>query len=203
MAVYAFLRGSVAIKGAGVIALDVGGVGYEVHVPEPVQRRLVVGQEITLLTHCHIREDAFTIFGFLREEDKRVFDMLLSVSGIGPKLAMSVVSAMSVQEFGRALLESDVDAFTKISGVGKKTAQRIVLEMKAKLGQDAELKAIMGEDAEAANGDDRDDVIAALLALGCTPGEAKKAATGARRDLGDKAAPEDVVKAALRSLARV
>jgi len=201
--VFAFLRGAVALKGAGAIALDVGGVGYSVHVPDPVQRRLAVGQEVTLLTHCHIREDAFTIFGFLREDDKRVFDMLLGVSGIGPKLAMAVVSAMTVQEFGRALLESDVDAFTKIGGVGKKTAQRIVLEMKDKLGQDAELKAILGEDAEASNGDDRDDVIAALLSLGCTPGEAKKAATGARRDLGDKAAAEEIVKAALRSLARV
>jgi Holliday junction DNA helicase RuvA len=201
--VFAFLRGAVALKGAGAIALDVGGVGYQVHVPEPVQRRLAVGQEVTLITHCHIREDAFTIFGFLREEEKRVFDMLLGVSGIGPKMAMAVVSAMSVAEFGRALLESDVDAFTKISGVGKKTAQRIVLEMKAKLGQDAELKAIMGEDAGSGDSGDRDDVIDALLALGCTPGEAKKAATGARRELGDKAAPEDVVRAALRSLARV
>lgn len=200
---FAFLRGVVALKQAGAIALDVGGVGYEVHVPEPVQRRLAVGQEVTLITHCHIREDAFTIFGFLREEEKRVFDMLLGVSGIGPKMAMAVVSAMSVAEFGRALLESDVEAFTKISGVGKKTAQRIVLEMKAKLGQDAELKAIMGEDAGSGDSGDRDDVIDALLALGCTPGEAKKAATGARRELGDKAAPEDVVRAALRSLARV
>lgn len=199
---FAFLRGAVAVKGAGVIALDVGGVGYEVHVPDPVHRRLALGQEVTLLTHCHIREDAFTIFGFLREDEKRVFDMLLGVSGIGPKLAMAVVSAMSTAEFGRALLESDVDAFTKISGVGKKTAQRIVLEMKAKLGQDAELKAIMGEDAESVGGD-RDDVMDALLALGCTPGEAKKAATGARRELGPNAAPEEVVKAALRSLARV
>lgn len=200
---FAFLRGAVALKGAAVIALDVGGVGYEVHVPDSLYRRLAVGQEITLLTHCHIREDTFTIFGFLREDDKRVFDMLLGVSGIGPKLAMAVVSAMSVAEFGRALLDSDVDAFTKISGVGKKTAQRIVLEMKAKLGQDAELKAILGEDAESTNGHDRDDVIDALLALGCTPGEAKKAATGARRELGAAAAAEEIVKTALRSLARV
>jgi len=200
---FAFLRGAVALKGAGAIALDVGGVGYQVHVPEPVQRRLALGQEVTLITHCHIREDAFTIFGFLREEDKRVFDMLLGVSGIGPKMAMAVVSAMSVAEFGRALLESDVDAFTKISGVGKKTAQRIVLEMKAKLGQDAELKAIMGEDLDSAEGGDRDDVMDALMALGCTPGEAKKAASGARRNLGAEAAAEEIVKAALRSLARV
>ncbi len=200
---FAFLRGAVAVKGAGVIALDVGGVGYEVHVPEPVQRRLALGQEVTLITHCHIREDAFTIFGFLREDEKRVFDMLLGVSGIGPKLAMAVVSAMSVAEFGRAVLESDVDAFTKISGVGKKTAQRIVLEMKAKLGQDAELKAILGEDADSSDSGDRDDVMDALLSLGCTPGEAKKAATSARRELGPSAAPEEIVRVALRSLARV
>ncbi len=200
---FAFLRGVVALKGAGAIALDVGGVGYQVHVPEPVRRRLAVGQEVTLITHCHIREDAFTIFGFLREEDKRVFDMLLGVSGIGPKLAMAVVSAMSVAEFGRALLDSDVDAFTKIGGVGKKTAQRIVLEMKVKLGQDAELKAIMGEDAESTGGGDRDDVMDALMALGCTPSEAKKAASGARRRLGAEAAAEELVRAALRSLARV
>lgn len=199
---YAFLRGSVAHKGLDTIALDVHGVGFEVLVPDSTHRRLMQGQEVTLLTYCHIREDSFTIFGFLREEDKRVFEMLLDVSGIGPKLALAVVSKMTVAEFGRALLESDVDAFKGISGVGKKTAQRIVLEMKAKLGQDAELKAILGEDLEDPDAP-RDDVIDALLALGCTPSEAKKAAAGARHDLGDKAKDADLVKAALRSLARV
>lgn len=199
---FAFLRGVVAHKGAATVALDVHGVGFQVQVPDPVHRRLVQGAETTLLTYCHIREDTFTVFGFLREEEKRVFEMLLDVSGIGPKLALAVVSKLSPMDFGRALLDSDVAAFDGIPGVGKKTAQRIVLEMKAKLGQDAELKAILGEDLEDPDAP-RDDVIDALLALGCTPSEAKKAAAGARRDLGEKAGDPELVKAALRSLARV
>ena len=199
---FAFLRGIVVHKGAHTVALDVHGVGFQVLVPEPVHRRLMQDAEATLLTYCHIREDSFTIFGFLRDEEKRVFEMLLGVSGIGPKLALAVVSKMSPAEFGRALLQSDVDAFTGIPGVGKKTAQRVVLEMKAKLGQDAELKAILGEDLDDPDAP-RDDVIDALLALGCTPSEAKKAAGTARRDLGNEAKDADLVKAALRTLARI
>ena len=199
---FAFLRGSVARKAADHIELDVNGVGYEVSVPESVYRKLVVDQETTLLTHCYIREDAFQIFGFLREEEKALFRMLLGISGIGPKVSLAVLSAMSVAEFGRAVLESDVNAFTRVSGIGKKTAQRIVLEMKAKLGQDAELSAILGETDERAT-PDSDDVIAALCSLGCTLAEARKAATAARKQVGAEASAEELVRAALRSMARV
>ena len=90
---FAFLRGIVAHKGPTTVSLDVHGVGFGVVVPDGVHRRLLQGAEITLLTYCHIREDAFTIFGFLREEEKRVFEMLLGVSGIGPKLALAVATA--------------------------------------------------------------------------------------------------------------
>jgi Holliday junction DNA helicase RuvA len=109
---------------------------------------------------------------------------------------------MSVAEFGRAVRENDVTAFTKIGGVGKKTGQRIVLEMKAKLGQDAELDAILGEPVSAEPTPDTDDVIGALCALGCTLAEARKAAATARKQLGDDATDENLVKAALRSIAR-
>ncbi len=199
---FAFLRGAVAHKGVETIALDVGGVGYEVFVPDSVHRRLGPGQETTLLTYCHIREDSFHIFGFLREEEKTLFTMLLGVSGIGPKVALAILSTISVPEFGRAILDSDVDAFTKVAGVGKKTAQRLVLEMKAKLGQDAELSAILGEEPVAED-ETSDDVIAALLSLGCTSVEAKKAAAGARKRLGGDARDEELVKNALRSMAKV
>lgn len=198
---FAFLRGAVARKPAGAIELDVNGVGYEVHVPDAVHRRLTVGAEATLLTYCHIREDAFQVFGFLREEEKALFTTLLTISGIGPKVALAVLSGMTVQVFGRAVLDNDVTAFTRISGIGKKGAQRIILEMKAKLGQDAELGAILGEQEEASADDD--DVIAALCALGCTLGEAKKAAAGARKKMGEDAPVEELVKAALRSMAKV
>jgi len=199
---FAFLRGTVARKALDHVELDVGGVGYLVWVSEQVQRKLVVNQETVLLTHCHIREDAFQIYGFLREEERTLFTMLLGITGVGPKVALAFLSAMSVSEFGRAVQDSDVTAFTKVSGVGKKTAQRVVLEMKARLGQDAELSAILGE-AEEATTPETDDVIAALCSLGCTMAEAKKAAQRARKGLGDEATVEELVKAALRSLAKV
>ena len=199
---FAFLRGIVARKAPEHIELDVGGVGYEVWVPVPVQGRLGLDQEATLLTYCHIREDAFQIYGFLREEERALFKTLLGVSGIGPKVALAVLSAMSVGEFGRAVQDNDVSAFTRVSGVGKKTGQRLILEMKARLGQDAELDAILGGPEETAT-PESDDVVAALCSLGCTLSEARKAAAIARKELGADAADEELVRIALRSLARV
>jgi holliday junction DNA helicase RuvA len=199
---FAFLRGVVAAKTLDQIHLDVNGIGYELFVPDTVHRRLTPEQTVTVLTYCHIREDSFQIFGFLRDEEKSLFMMLLSITGIGPKVALSFLSALSPADFGQAIKNSDVTAITKVPGVGKKTAQRVVLEMKAKMGQDAQLSAILGEDAELDDGGS-DDVQAALMALGCTPIEAKKSAVKARKDLGKGASDEDLVKSALRSMAKV
>jgi len=199
---FAFLRGTVALKAPSNIALDVNGVGYEVLVPESTHRRLGLHQEVTLLTHCHIREDVFQIFGFLKQEEKALFEMLLGVQGIGPKAALSVLSVLSPAAFGKALRENDITALTKAPGVGKKGAQRILLEIKAKLGQDPELSAIIGDPIPDADTPDGDDVYEALLSLGCTPPEARKAALTARKELGTEARDEDLVRAALRTLAR-
>ncbi len=200
---FAFLRGVVAHKGVNHIDLDVGGVGYEVFVPGNVLRKVVTEQPVTLLTHCHIREDLFQIFGFLREEEKLLFRMLLGVTGVGPKVALSVMSTLSVTQFAQAIRENDVTTLSKCPGLGKKTAQRIVLELKAKLGQDAELDAILGEPVGTAADDSSDDAIAALCAMGCTLGEARRVIAKARADLGNDATDEEVVKAALRSMAKV
>ncbi len=201
---YAFLKGTVERKAADHIELNVNGVGYEIHVPNSVYARIAPNQGVTLLTYCHIREDAFQIFGFLREDEKALFKSLLGVTGVGPRVALAILSVMSPSEFGRVVLESDVDAFKKVSGVGKKSGQRIVLEMKAKLGQDAELEAILGEPTVAANtASAGDDVVAALTSLGCTMAEAKQAASRARGELGEDAPDEELVKVALRSMAKV
>lgn len=199
---FAFLRGVVAAKTLDHIHLDVNGVGYEIHVPDSVHRRVTRDQTVTFLTYCHIREDSFQIFGFLREEEKSLFLMLLSINGIGPKVALSFLSALTPAEFGQAIMASDVTAITKVPGVGKKTAQRVVLEFKAKMGQDAELSAILGEDIDFDDAGS-DDVQAALISLGCTPQEAKKSAAKARKELGKKASDEDLVKSALRAMSKV
>jgi len=200
-AMFAFLRGIVDRIAPGLVEIDVNGVGYLVCVPDRALKRLHVGGTTKLLTYCHIREDIFQIYGFLSEDERTLFSTLLSINGVGPKVALSVLSAMSVQEFGRAVSENDVTALTRISGIGKKGAQRIILEMKAKLGQDAELSAILQESAE--HGGDQDEVLEALCALGCTTPEARKAATYAREKLGKDAPVEELIRMALRSLAKV
>ena len=199
---YAFLRGSVAEKLPGHIALDVNGVGFEVFVSARTYHKLAMHQEITLLTYCHIREEAFQIFGFLHKDERALFITLLGITKIGPKVALSILSAFSVSEFGRAITESDLDAFKKVPGVGKATAQRLILEMKNQLKQDADLKALLGEGPETEAAPDGDDVYDALIALGCSPAEAKNATTQARKKLGNDATPEDLVRAALQGLRR-
>ena len=199
---FAFLRGTVAHKGVGYLELDVNGVGYAVSTPELCLRKLTQGATATLLTHCHIREDAFQIFGFLQEEERAAFRLLLGLTGVGPKVALAILSAMPVKELARAVMENDVAAFTRVSGVGKKSAQRIVLELKTKLGQDAELGAILGEGDETAV-PESDDVMAALCSLGCTAAEARTAAAKARAQMGEGATVEDLIRAALRTLSKV
>lgn len=199
---FAFLRGTIADKTPGEVVLDVNGVGYQVFVPDRVWERLNVESPAELLTYCHIREDSFQIFGFQRQEEKAIFQLLLGISGVGPKVALAVLSTLGVADFRRAVLENDVTAITRVSGVGKKGAQRIVLETKSKLGQDTELSALLGDEAGVDLGAG-DDVIAALCALGCTMGEAQRAAKKARDASDPNASDEELVKLALRSMAKV
>lgn len=199
---FAFLRGTVMSIGINRIALEVNGIGFEVHVPDTVQRKLACDCEATLLTYCHIREDCFQIFGFFSEEERRLFTMCLDITGVGPRVALAVLSALSAQAFARAVQEQDIAAFTRAPGVGKKLAQRIILEMKSRMGQDPELDSLLGAPGRT-EPEGGDDVYEALLSLGCTPAEAKKAAAHARAALGDGVRDEELVRAALRSLARV
>ena len=196
---FAFLRGTVASLGINRVALDVNGIGFDVLVPDSVQRKLVRHQDVTLLTYCHIREDSFQIFGFLSEEEKALFMMCLNINGIGPKVALGLLSALSVEALVRAIQEQDVASVSRAPGVGRKLAQRVILEMKTKLGETPELDKLMGTPSgEAVT--EGDDVFEALISLGCTAVEVRKAAGRAREELGATASDEDLVRAALRSL---
>lgn len=200
---FAFLRGTVAYTGLNRIVLDVNGVGYDVQVPDSVQRKLSRNQEATLLTYCHIREDSFQIFGFLTEEEKALFIECLDINGVGPKAALGILSSLSVSAFAQAIQEHDVTAVTRAPGIGKKLAQRIILEMKSRMGQDPELNALLGDPDKQEASIEGDDVYEALISLGCSPAEAKKAAAYARETLGEDATDEELVRTALRSLAKV
>ena len=185
-----FLHGDVVEKGAGRVVLDVGGVGYEVHVPASANGALPpVGRTATLHTRMQVRDDAMVLFGFASQEERSLFDLLVTVSGVGPKVALSFLSVLTPAAFRRAVAAGDVAALTLVPGVGKKVAQRVLLDLKDKLGGD--VVAVEGPLA---------DVREALLSLGLTPQEATDAMAGLATD-GDGPV-EELLRRALQHAGR-
>ena len=131
-----FLRGRLASSLPDRATIDVGGLGYEVFIPLSTYDRLgETGREVTVLTHLQVREDAHLLYGFATEEERDLFRLLINrVTGVGPKMGLSILSGMSVRDFQRHVVQGDTVALSKISGVGKKTAERIILELKDKVG---------------------------------------------------------------------
>ena len=191
------LRGRLAEKRPNQVLVDVGGVGYLVQVP--LSSYAALGElhtEVTLLVHTHVREDALALYGFVSSREKHLFEMLLSASGVGPTLALKILSGMSVEELIPAIRHSDLARLTKIPGVGRKTAERMVVELKDKL----EVVALEAEKPAAASpAGIESDVISALINLGYDA----RAAEAAVEDAGHEAGAsnfEKLLRAALQSL---
>lgn len=181
--------------------IEVHGVGYEVFIPLSSYDRLPPpGQTVRLLTHLVVREDAHILFGFASAEERDLFRLLVNrVSGVGPKLALAVLSGMDVRRFKAAVVDSDIAAIAKISGLGKKTAERIVLELKDKLGVAAAWEAADASREPAAGTRATNDAILALIALGYKQAAAAKAVREVAK--GDAAAgTELIVREALKLL---
>ena len=176
------LRGRLAEKRPNQVLVDVGGVGYLVHVPLSTFAALgELHAEVTLLIHTHVREDALSLFGFVSAREKHFFELLISASGVGPSLALKILSGMSVEELVPAIRNGDLVRLTKIPGVGRKTAERIVVELKDKL----EAVAIEAEKpALASPAGIEADVISALVNLGYDARAAESAAAEAKREGG-------------------
>lgn len=191
----AMLKGSVADRSTSDIVLDVGGVGYEVSVPMSTFEKLPEeGGEAKLFVQTVVREDAIQLFGFSTREEKAAFQALVKVSGIGAKTALAVLSGMPVATLASAVASGESDLLTKIPGIGKKTAARLVLELKGKLGSELEAAAAAPRPAP---GSVRADVVAGLMALGYTEREA----TAAAKDLPEGISASDGIRMALRSRA--
>jgi Holliday junction DNA helicase RuvA len=198
----ASLRGRLADKQPNRLVVDVNGVGYEVFVPLSTFYRVAdIGQEVSLLVHTHVREDMLALYGFGTSFEQQVFERLIGVSGIGPRLALAVLSGIEAGDFARAVQTGDLARLTAIPGIGKKTAERMVLELKDRLPMAVGPGVPAGTEGGAPGDDLRRDLLSALLNLGYHRPLAEKAVDGALKRV-DAPTFEAVLKQALRDLAR-
>ena len=196
----AFVEGVLVEKQPARAVLDVNGVGYELAIPLSTFDRLPdENARCRLLTHFHVREDAHELFGFLTEGERQLFRMLLAVSGIGPKTAMSALSGLPARDFRAAIVGGDIKRLSSISGIGKKTAERMVVELRDKLSAGEALEAVTGG-APATPGDVRQrDAILALVSLGYKQADAQKRVAETAEKIGRDAPVEELIR---RSLGR-
>lgn len=191
-----FLRGKLVAKQPPVLLIDVSGVGYEVEAPMTTFYDLPeTGKEITLHTHLVVREDAHTLFGFAKLSDRALFRSLIKISGVGPRMALAILSGMSADSFVRCIQDNDAAALTRVPGVGKKTAERLVVELRDKLGKGeaggAELPTVSSGPANPV-----EEAVSALIALGYKPPDASRMVRGIdSKELG----VEEIIRRALQA----
>ena len=194
-----YLRGRLGDKQPNRIVVDVQGVGYELHVPLSTFYGLgETGAEVALRVHTHVREDTLALFGFATALELRLFEHLIAVNGVGPRLALTVLSGMEPPDFVQAVRQGDVVRLTRIPGVGRKTAERIALELKDRLAA-AAADAADGDEPGAADDAGREDALSALLNLGYHRTAAERALESARR--AGAVGFEGTLRGALRELA--
>lgn len=195
-----FLKGTLVEALPTQVIVEVNGIGYGVLIPLSSYDKLPPpGQELKLLTHLAIRDDAHVLYGFMSVAERDLFRLLINtVSGIGPKIALNVLSGISVTTFRGAVANGDVKALSQISGVGKKTAERIVVELKDKIGAAGAWEAASAQRALTPEDQKLNDAVLALMALGFKQIEAHDAARGAQAMLGPGATVEDLVRGCLK-----
>jgi Holliday junction DNA helicase RuvA len=175
----ATLRGEITQIEDAALILEVGGVGLRVAVPAPLRGRMRVGEVLLLYTHLVVREDALTLYGFESQAERELFNILLGVDGVGPKVALSVLSTMTIDSIQRAVFADEADVLSRVPGVGKKTAQKMALHLKDKL------KPMDALASMAAMTDKDSEVLAALTALGYSVVEAQSAIQALPKDAPD------------------
>ncbi len=200
-----FLRGKLFSKAPPWLIIDVQGVGYELEAPMTTFYSLpAIGEELTLYTHLVVREDAHSLFGFATLEDRSLFRILIKVNGVGPKLALTILSGQSAAEFRRCIDQNDAQALVRLPGVGKKTAERLIIEMRDRLSDLGEVTVSSTQPKDqtisvVVNNSPKQEAISALCSLGYKPQDATKMVQGI--DLQDKSC-EDIIRLALQSAAR-
>lgn len=179
------IKGKVSFKTEKFLIIETGGVGYKVNVsPDTLSRTKANGEEAMFWIHTHVREDIFDLYGFLDRQELEFFEMLINVSGIGPKGALSILGIASLETLKKAISTGDISYLTKISGIGKKTAEKIVIELRDKLGKDTSSQSLQGEL----------DALEALKSLGYSQNEARDALKKVSPDLDTNAKIREALK---------
>ncbi len=195
-----FLHGKVVEALPTQVTLDVNGVGYDVLIPLSSFDKLPApGKEVKLLTHLAVREDAHVLYGFMTSAERDMFRLLINtVSGIGPKIALNVLSGMNVTALRGAVANGDIKALSQISGVGRKTAERIVVELKDKVGAPGAWEAASAERGLSVSEQKANDAVLALMALGFKQIDAHESVRAVMSLVGEKPTVEDLVRACLK-----
>jgi holliday junction DNA helicase RuvA len=195
-----FLHGNLTEALPTQVTIDVNGIGYEVLIPVSSFDKLPhPGQEVKILTHLVVREDAHLLYGFMTAAERDLFRLLInSVGGIGPKTALNILSGINVSAFRGAVANADVKTLSQISGVGKKTAERIIIELKDKLGKGGAVEAASAGRALSENDQKINDAVLALMALGFKQVEAQESIRAAHAVLGAQATVDQLVRASLK-----
>lgn len=183
------LEGKVTQKGTGYVILKSGGVGYKVSLPGSLLLSTKVGQEVEFMVHTHVREDQFALYGFSNLEELEFFELLITVSGVGPKSGLAIMSLADVKMIKSAITSEDPSVFTKVSGIGRKIAERVIVELKGKLKEEADSAPVAKEHS---------DVLDALIALGYKEQEARDA----MKDLPAGITLQEKIKIALKTLSK-
>jgi Holliday junction DNA helicase RuvA len=201
MLMLAYLKGILAQKTSGCIVIDVGGVGYRIFMPSGDLSTIGnIGAAVQVFTHLQVREDMLSLYGFLHEEELKFFELLLSVSGIGPKGAIAILGAFPVNLLLKAIAEENIAMLAKAPGIGKKTAQRIVLELREKIGKIAANLPELEEGA-GARSTNFQHALEAMESLGYSMPEANRLLSEAVKKLGKDASTEELIKLSLKLLA--
>lgn len=193
-----YLKGRLVEKQPTRVVIDIEGVGYEVTIPISSYDRLpAVDNECHLLTYMYIREDSHQLFGFMTDDERKMFHLLMGTTGIGPKLAMSVLSGLTVREIKTAIVSSDIKRLSSVSGIGKKVAERMIVELKDKISSGETFEAVSGKEEATPKDTMMRDAVLALISLGYTQETARKMVREAVADAPDGMNLEDVIRKAL------
>lgn len=195
----AYLQGKLAFKDPTYVLIDVGGIGYEVKISLQTYSKIKDQEAIRLHTYLHIKEDAHTLYGFWEESEKRLFLLLISISGVGPNTGLMILSSMSTEEVENAILSGDVLSIQQVKGIGLKTAQRVILELKDKISKSSSSGAGQQIGFLKSSNKVREEALQALLTLGFPKAAAEKNINQVLKKTNGEISLEDLIKASLKT----